>query len=249
MIMSSCDTTSEICGICRDDLTSDVKTLECNHAFHTECIDAWTVKVSHCPFCRAYVHNPNSVHERARAGLLTTDQQIIDAIGRDDITVADMETLVNERYIGAGCMMILIKEGVVSIDIIMEAINRGILTEYNIFCLAQSGYIRGTSLCNLIVYSGMSLPLANKLAKASLFSLDSVALLTLRGNVSVDAFRECINQYVYTVCVDHGRGLNKQRINVMSTAELRRYVSMFPKVPIVDQIITAIDRVDMISQI
>ena len=63
----------DICGICREPLviaTSDnesdsgsnqtntcteIKTLDCNHMFHTVCIDSWTVSFPHCPFCRTPV--------------------------------------------------------------------------------------------------------------------------------------------------------------------------------------------------
>lgn len=45
----------DICGICRELLVEDTKTLPCNHVFHTECIDAWTDRVNQCPFCRCPV--------------------------------------------------------------------------------------------------------------------------------------------------------------------------------------------------
>lgn len=44
--------TCDICGICRELLVEDTKTLSCNHVFHIECIDAWTARVNQCPFCR-----------------------------------------------------------------------------------------------------------------------------------------------------------------------------------------------------
>ena len=42
----------DICGICRELLLSNTKTLACNHVFHAECIDAWTERVNQCPYCR-----------------------------------------------------------------------------------------------------------------------------------------------------------------------------------------------------
>ncbi len=47
--------TIDICGICRDDLISDLKTLPCKHVFHAECIDSWTARCNQCPFCRRQV--------------------------------------------------------------------------------------------------------------------------------------------------------------------------------------------------
>lgn len=48
----------DICAICRDDLFENVKTLDCTHAFHVECINSWLRVVNSCPFCRAAVLQP-----------------------------------------------------------------------------------------------------------------------------------------------------------------------------------------------
>ncbi len=47
--------TVDICGICREQLDTGLKTLACNHVFHAECIDAWTARVNQCPYCRTVV--------------------------------------------------------------------------------------------------------------------------------------------------------------------------------------------------
>lgn len=52
-----------ICSICLDDITSQIyckhklegtkeKKLECNHLFHTDCINEWLSANNHCPLCR-----------------------------------------------------------------------------------------------------------------------------------------------------------------------------------------------------
>src|SRR5690606_33600275 len=43
---------SDICGICREELISNIKVLECKHSFHEECINAWIERCNVCPFCR-----------------------------------------------------------------------------------------------------------------------------------------------------------------------------------------------------
>lgn len=50
--ISMIPTVVDICGICREDLCTDLKTLDCKHVFHTPCIDSWTERCNQCPFCR-----------------------------------------------------------------------------------------------------------------------------------------------------------------------------------------------------
>lgn len=40
------------CSICLEELESNVRTLECLHSFHTQCIDTWKNKNRTCPTCR-----------------------------------------------------------------------------------------------------------------------------------------------------------------------------------------------------
>ena len=46
--------TSEPCSICLEVLNNpkQQKSLQCNHTFHTRCIDRWLNKKSNCPCCR-----------------------------------------------------------------------------------------------------------------------------------------------------------------------------------------------------
>lgn len=78
----------DICGICRESLVEDTKTLPCNHVFHAECIDAWTARVNQCPFCRCPVvvsrYIPSCVSSyvrpiRSEESVSTYNQRIFDA--------------------------------------------------------------------------------------------------------------------------------------------------------------------------
>ena len=78
-------TNTEICGICRDELVSDIKTLSCNHVFHTKCIDAWIARHPKCPFCRTrvvYYRTRLDVSNRLKAilprGNIATVERIVD---------------------------------------------------------------------------------------------------------------------------------------------------------------------------
>ncbi len=40
------------CSICLENITKNLKKLECNHQFHLNCIDQWVKKSNTCPLCR-----------------------------------------------------------------------------------------------------------------------------------------------------------------------------------------------------
>ena len=47
-----------ICSICTDNLEKNntvIKTLDCNHQYHTDCIDIWLKEHNTCPLCRQEV--------------------------------------------------------------------------------------------------------------------------------------------------------------------------------------------------
>lgn len=61
------------CSICTDDLeikpkrwcvknNKDIKTLECNHQYHTECIDTWLENHNTCPLCRHEVKTVSEIY-------------------------------------------------------------------------------------------------------------------------------------------------------------------------------------------
>ena len=52
------DSTLDIdCTIClgKQGRNDQIRTLPCNHEFHSECIDLWLVKRAHCPMCKTKV--------------------------------------------------------------------------------------------------------------------------------------------------------------------------------------------------
>eukprot|EP00041_Stephanoeca_diplocostata_P020469 m.459857 g.459857 ORF g.459857 m.459857 type:complete len:601 (-) comp21585_c0_seq9:69-1871(-) len=56
----------DVCAICIDKLKAgdDVRTLLCNHVFHTECIDPWLYNKPLCPLCKDNVlERAEAVHE------------------------------------------------------------------------------------------------------------------------------------------------------------------------------------------
>ena len=50
----------ECCPICLESLKADVRHLECEHAFHTECIGTWLTDHVSCPVCRVTVQGASS---------------------------------------------------------------------------------------------------------------------------------------------------------------------------------------------
>ena len=53
---------NEICSICHLDLNDLQRTLNCNHIFHTECINRWLERRNTCPLCRTIVPNTRVIH-------------------------------------------------------------------------------------------------------------------------------------------------------------------------------------------
>src|SRR5690606_37841156 len=47
----------DVCGICREELMTNVRVLECKHVFHEECINSWVEICASCPFCRSIIVN------------------------------------------------------------------------------------------------------------------------------------------------------------------------------------------------
>ncbi len=45
------------CSICFEELSNLIKKLECNHNFHDNCIDTWTLYKNNCPLCRNIIKN------------------------------------------------------------------------------------------------------------------------------------------------------------------------------------------------
>jgi len=104
---------TEICGICRDELVNDIKTLDCAHAFHVGCIDAWTSRVNTCPFCRTIVSLHESIIYRARSGDLSLDD-IYNEIEDGRVQYDELVLLYQEGYIPD--LMYLVREELITTE-------------------------------------------------------------------------------------------------------------------------------------
>jgi hypothetical protein len=51
---------SNACSICLSNLKDNIKTLECNHTFHIDCIDIWYNNNNTCPLCRKIINKPSN---------------------------------------------------------------------------------------------------------------------------------------------------------------------------------------------
>jgi hypothetical protein len=51
------------CAICIENikLNSDVRIMNCNHIFHTDCLDKWLIKNKTCPICRYHFANKQNL--------------------------------------------------------------------------------------------------------------------------------------------------------------------------------------------
>jgi hypothetical protein len=63
---------TERCTVCLVDFETDdeVRTLNCNHIFHTECIDRWLTYNKKCPVCRLELDKPANYHTLSPDSLL-----------------------------------------------------------------------------------------------------------------------------------------------------------------------------------
>lgn len=233
----------EICGICRDNLVTDIKTLDCNHMFHTECIDSWTVRVAHCPFCRAPVAGcvGGSVLSRARHGLFEEELDIIEAIAVDGISNADLELLIVERYISSTSIIFLIEEVDVPSEFILEALRVNLISQYNVFFLARGRYISGETLINIVLSGSIQVVLVDKLVRLNLFSLDAVVQFAKRGLISIHAFQACLHRCSMRLSLLYGRPYSAEMVLSLRPCELKRYMQMMPKDPYVTEVVFAID--------
>lgn len=60
-IRSGDDDEEKCCSICLEDISQDsVKTFECDHYFHLDCLNQWVSKSATCPICRTKL---NVIHK------------------------------------------------------------------------------------------------------------------------------------------------------------------------------------------
>jgi|SRR5690606_12359895 len=89
----------DICGICREELMSNVRVLECKHVFHESCINDWINRCATCPFCRSIIINDNENTEYERL-LSDPSVRLIEIYRRarelnlSEETITDLETIL-----------------------------------------------------------------------------------------------------------------------------------------------------------
>ena len=83
-------TNEEICSICLDNIKQEKTITQCNHSFHTFCINNWLGKRKNCPICRteiryqskyiidkyyhvSYIHQPNHFIGKLKRILIGSD--------------------------------------------------------------------------------------------------------------------------------------------------------------------------------
>jgi len=57
--------TSEICSICRENLTRGTRLRACGHCFHADCINEWLGMNTRCPVCRHDIREASVYGARA----------------------------------------------------------------------------------------------------------------------------------------------------------------------------------------
>ena len=70
-------TEPELCSICWDSLEMHIAETDCNHKFHTKCLNTWTRKNPTCPLCRkSLVHNHSTavLHDLRTFRILTMNR-------------------------------------------------------------------------------------------------------------------------------------------------------------------------------
>lgn len=133
---------SEVCGICRDEIVSDVRTLPCKHSFHAKCIYSWAVKFNTCPYCRAQIDTPKTILELARLGIFEDECDIIERIVRDSIKYDDLLGLVHEKFVSQQGAALIVKEGLdIPEETIVKLAREDVFAEADLYSLCVDGWI------------------------------------------------------------------------------------------------------------
>jgi len=156
----------DTCGICRDDLVDDVKTLDCAHAFHSGCIDSWTVRVARCPFCRAHVDGAGIV-DHVRAGVIMDEDSIIEYIVANTVSHTDVVALVNKNNLSSVGLMRVVDSGCSGVDV-MALICAGLFNVTDIVWIIFSEKI----------------------------SIDDISILLERGTITLNDLERIVSVYV-----------------------------------------------------
>ncbi|XP_075255322.1 E3 ubiquitin-protein ligase synoviolin A-like [Convolutriloba macropyga] len=61
------DLTDNLCAVCREEMTTNLKKLPCGHVFHTHCLRSWFQRQQTCPTCRVDILRHENVVINLRA--------------------------------------------------------------------------------------------------------------------------------------------------------------------------------------
>jgi len=133
-------TNIDICGICRDELVDDIKTLSCNHVFHTECIDSWTARVPSCPFCRVYL--PEAVIDPV--GDFITEMQL------NGFTYDEISSSVESGVVPVDSMLRVVRELNIPSHLVVRLIEDRFLDVFGVEELYRDSLINGDDMSDMI---------------------------------------------------------------------------------------------------
>jgi len=142
-------TNINICGICRDELVSDIKTLTCNHEFHTACIDSWTARVPSCPFCRTIV-NCRSIRLLVDDETIETEEQLINVMRTNVFDHSDLVFLHEAFILTSEVLVTVIEEFNIRPDWIVQMIEDRLLDLCGIETVYLNGYITDDDMLGII---------------------------------------------------------------------------------------------------
>ena len=120
------------------------RTLECNHTFHTHCIDRWLAQNSHCPLCRQNVFVARTVTPTTRnpvdipALLVVVRPELRRIMIRQIITaivspVAYIYEVATDVYISSYALLLLFFMNILTIGILVPFVKEhGVVTMHTI---------------------------------------------------------------------------------------------------------------------
>ncbi|AET42539.1 hypothetical protein EXVG_00190 [Emiliania huxleyi virus 202] len=120
------------------------RTLECNHTFHTHCIDRWLAQNSHCPLCRQPVFVAHTVTTTTRnsvdipAVLVAIRPELRRIMIRQIITAmispaAYIYEVATDVYISSYALLLLFFMNILTIGILLPFVKeRGVVTMHTI---------------------------------------------------------------------------------------------------------------------
>ena len=172
---------TELCGICRENLELNTKSLDCKHTFHTECIDQWTARVSSCPFCREPVNTGRVIDPHVFDAEFSSDEISL-MIDSGEITVAEFCRMVRDAEVGSDTVYERIISGYIDdYDIITEFILDGHVSRHHITRLVFMGFVCESDLLNMTLHHTFSKADVIGFVSSGLISPHTVNLLMSTG--------------------------------------------------------------------